>query len=289
MHAEYGPLLDALRGVRWPARRAVAAAAAGTHRSRQRGTAGEFAEYRLYRQGDDPRALDWKLLGRSDRAFVRLSDDRSVLPTWIVLDGSASMAFPDGGPTSKWRAACAVAVGLAMVAQASGDPVGVLALHEGGVWRLPPRTRRGTVREIARSLDALRAGGTPSLATAWRPLPVRARSVLITDCLSSDHEATLAHASVLTAGGAMVECVHVVAREELTLADGVYRAQDPEDASVWRVTGTDATAGYRAGFDTFRAQVRDRWRALGAGYTEVVTDVPPAHAVRAVVAGLSRP
>ena len=154
MHAEYGPLLDALRGVRWPARRAVAAAAAGTHRSRQRGTAGEFAEYRLYRQGDDPRALDWKLLGRSDRAFVRLSDDRSVLPTWIVLDGSASMAFPDGGPTSKWRAACAVAVGLAMVAQASGDPVGVLALHEGGVWRLPPRSRRGCC--ASRTADARR-------------------------------------------------------------------------------------------------------------------------------------
>ena len=69
-------MLDALRGVRWPARRPVAAGLPGAHRSRQRGTSGEFTEYRLYRQGDDPRRLDWKLLARSDRAFVRLTDDR---------------------------------------------------------------------------------------------------------------------------------------------------------------------------------------------------------------------
>lgn len=286
MSADYGPLLDALRGVRWPARRAVAAAPSGAHRSRQRGTAGEFTEYRLYRQGDDPRALDWKLLARSDRAFVRLSDDRALLPTWIVLDGSASMDFPEGAGMSKWRMACAVAVGLAAVAHASGDPVGVLALHADGVLRMPPRTRRGTVREIARSLDAVRAGGTSALATALMQIPVTARCVLVTDCLG-DHAATIKNASVLAAGGAMLECVHIVAREELTLPEGIFRAQDPEDAAVWRVTSPDVRSGYASRFDAFRAQVRDQWRALGAGYTEVSTDVAPARAVRAVVAGLA--
>lgn len=286
MRVDYGPLLDGLRGVRWPARRAVAAAPSGAHRSRQRGTAGEFTEYRLYRQGDDPRALDWKLLARSDRAFVRLSDDRALVPTWIVLDGSASMDFPAAGGMSKWRLACAVAVGLAAVAQASGDPVGVMALHADGVLRMPPRTRRGTVREIARALDTLRPGGASALAPALMQVPVTARCVLVTDGLG-DHDATLRNASVLAAGGAMLECVHIVAREELALPEGVLRAQDPEDATVSRVTGVDVRGGYATRFEAFRAQVRDRWCALGAGYTEVVTDVAPARAVRAVVAGLA--
>jgi uncharacterized protein (DUF58 family) len=287
MSTDYGPMLDALRGVRWPARRAVAAAPSGAHRSRQRGTAGEFTEYRLYRQGDDPRALDWKLLARSDRAFVRLSDDRAMLPTWFVLDGSASMDFPEQGGMSKWRMACAVAVGLAAVAHASGDPVGVLALHADGVLRMPPRTRRGTVREIARALDALRPGGSRALATALMQIPATARGVLVTDCLA-DHDATITNASVLAAGGAMLECVHIVARDELVLPEGVFRAQDPEAAAVWRVTSTDVRSGYATRFDAFRRQVRDRWRALGAGYTEVVTDEMPARAVRAVIAGLAR-
>src|SRR5581483_7426243 len=87
-------VLDAVRGVRWSARRPVAPSAPGSHRSRRHGIALEFTEYRPYRQGDDPRRLDWKLLARTDRAYVRLTDDHTVLPTTIVVDASASMAYP---------------------------------------------------------------------------------------------------------------------------------------------------------------------------------------------------
>jgi hypothetical protein len=100
--SSYGALLDAVRGVHWQARRAVANAASGSHQSRQRGTSAEFTEYRLYRQGDDPRRIDWRLLGRSDRAYIRLATDRAILPTTIVLDASASMAFPVA-TREKWR------------------------------------------------------------------------------------------------------------------------------------------------------------------------------------------
>jgi hypothetical protein len=48
-------------------------------------------------------------------------------------------------------------------------------------------------------------------------------------------------------------------------------------------------AEYRARFDEFRRDLASRWRATGAGYTEVRTDVPPARAVRAVVMGLALP
>ena len=81
----YGALLEAVRGVRWPARRPVAGGAPGEHLARTRGVATEFAEYRPYRQGDDPRRIDWKLLARSDRAFIRLAPDRSVMTTLIAV------------------------------------------------------------------------------------------------------------------------------------------------------------------------------------------------------------
>ena len=55
---EYGPILDAVRGLTWPARRRVSGTHTGTHLSRLRGRAPELSEYRLYRQGDDPRQLD---------------------------------------------------------------------------------------------------------------------------------------------------------------------------------------------------------------------------------------
>src|SRR3569832_1391218 len=100
----YGALLDAVRGVHWPARRAVVSAVAGTHQSKLRGTSAEFTEYRLYRQGDAPRRIDWRLLGLSDRAYIRLATDRAILPTTLLLDASASMAFPVAS-REKWRRA----------------------------------------------------------------------------------------------------------------------------------------------------------------------------------------
>lgn len=290
----YGPLLDALRAVRWPARRAVGAGPVGTHRSTQRGTAGEFTEYRLYRQGDDPRALDWKLLARSDRAFVRLSDDRALLKTWFVVDASASMAFPDeradGGESvvSKWRMARRVTVGLAAVAHASSDPVGLLIAHADGSTRVPPRTRRGTVQEFARVLDATACGGSGVLAPLLAQLPTASRLVVVTDCLG-DLDALLKVAAAQSVAGALIECVHVVAREELDPPAGAHMARDPEQDSIARILPTKGRAVYLEAFSAFRRDVAQRWRAIGAGYTEVVTSVDAARAVRAVVMGIGVP
>src|SRR5260221_12554160 len=97
----YGALLDALRGVRWPAARRVAGATLGAHPSHLRGNSSEFSEFRPYRQGDDPRRVDWRLLAPSDRAVGRLTADRPPFPTTGSGDGSASMAVPHPGP-DRW-------------------------------------------------------------------------------------------------------------------------------------------------------------------------------------------
>jgi uncharacterized protein (DUF58 family) len=285
----YGPMLDALRGVRWPARRAVGAALPGAHRSRQRGTAGEFTEYRLYRQGDDPKQLDWKLLARSDRAFVRLTDDRALLPTWVVVDGSASMAFPDArhvtpGVPDKWSAACALAIGLAAVAHASADPVGVMCTSANGPRRLSPRSRRGTISDVIRTLSDASAGGSGALAPLIAPLSPNSRIVLITDLLG-DSEDLLTTAAHLAAAGAMLECVHVVAAEEIAPSSGAHLARDPEAPELERVLDRRAFAEYLTSFGEFRASMARRWRAMGAGYTEARTDSPLPRLVRQVIGG----
>src|SRR6478735_9542423 len=122
---DYAALLDAVRGIRWPARTAVRGGIPGSHTSRLRGISAEFTEYRPYRQGDDPRRIDWKLFARSDRAYIRLSNDRAILPTMIVLDASASMAFPLAS-NAKWTLAAQLGVALGAVARNSGDPVGLV-------------------------------------------------------------------------------------------------------------------------------------------------------------------
>lgn len=288
----YGPLLDALRGVRWPARRAVGAALPGVHRSRQRGTSGEFTEYRLYRQGDDPRQLDWKLLARSDRAFVRLTDDRALLTTWFVVDASESMAFPvpltpNDEPLTKWRVACTMAVGLAAVAHASSDPVGVVTAGRDGPFRLTARARRGTVGEVARALDRIAVGGDEALAPLLQTIPPMARVVIISDLLG-DADALIRACAQRTAAGGIVECLHVIAREELELPPGTHLARDPDAEGVLRPMDRNAATGYRSRFDAFRSEMAQRWRAGGAGYVEVRTDASMARLVRHVASGGGR-
>ena len=282
-----GAMLDALRGVRWPARRPVAAGLPGAHRSRQRGTSGEFTEYRLYRQGDDPRRLDWKLLARSDRAFVRLTDDRALVPTWIVADASASLAFPleetNGRPT-KWDLLRGVAIGLAAVAHAGADPVGLLVASGSGA-RLTPRARRGTVREISRALYETRCVGASTIAPLLAPLSPGCRIVVLSDLLG-DFDETLMTVSHLIAAGAQVDCVHIVAVEELELPEGAWLAVDPDaEEFAPRAVHRGARVEYRRAFDAFRAEAARRWRATGAGYLEARTDATPARLVRHIVSG----
>lgn len=284
MRASYGALLDALRSVRWPSRRAVGPAAPGTHRSRQRGTAGEFTEYRLYRQGDDPRALDWKLLARSDRAFVRVTDDRAILPTWFVVDASASMAFPTADAIDgKWTVARALTIGMAAVAHGSGDPVGLLVASGDGARQLSARTRRGTVAVMATMLDESPCAGAAALAPLIARIPLRSRLVILSDALG-DEDAQRQVAATAIAAGTRVIYVHLVAQAELDPEGTLFEARDPEVDAVRQIYRAVDRAAYQKNFSTFRAQVAERWRRIGATYAEVCTTEDLAHAVRRLIA-----
>ena len=282
--ARLGALLDAVRGVRWPARRPVRAALPGTHASRMRGVSPEFTEYRPYRQGDDPRRLDWRLLARSDRAYIRLADDRAVLPTLLVVDASASMAFP-AGTLGKWRCAAELAVALAAVAHASGDPVGLTVPRDGAPrpLRLEPRSRRGVVSEIAQGLGALRPAGAPALAAALAEPGAGARVVVISDFLGDEEPLWRAARERIAAGGE-VHALHVVAAEELSPPSRAVLAVDPERAEVRRPLTAESRDAYLAAFAGWRDDLARRWRAAGASYTLARTDEPVEQVVRRVAA-----
>ena len=276
----YGPLLDALRGVSWPARRVVRGSAMGTHRSRLRGVSPEFTEYRPYRQGDDPRTLDWKLLARTDRAYRRITADRATLGTIVLVDASLSMRFP-AGARSKWEHACRLAVGLIAVAHAAGDPAGLVVPTPDATRNLAPRTRRGVVAEAARLLSEVVPEGSAPLAPSLAHFRHATRVAIVSDFLG-DAEALVRAAHERIVGGAEVEAVHIIAREELEPTLASVLATDPEDPDLRRPLVEATRAGYLAEFAAWRLSLAREWRDAGAGYTEVATDEPAEHAVRRV-------
>ena len=250
------------------------------HQARSRGVAPEFAEYRPYRQGDDPRRIDWKLLGRSDKAFIRLAPDHAVLGTTFIVDASASMDFPIG-PAGKWSLAKRLTVALAAVAHASADPVGLVIATGGGAQRLEARARAGVVAEIARTLDAVAPSGSASLA----PLVAgtKPRCVVLTDCLG-DLEATRAALARHHARGGESHLLHLVARRELDPGAIVILAVDPEDPRCERPLVDETRDAYRAAFAAWRAEVARAARADGIHYHELTDDGVTETLVRRIVA-----
>jgi uncharacterized protein (DUF58 family) len=285
-----GPLLDAVRGVRWPSRRRVAPGANGAHRSKRLGGAVEFTEYRPYRPGDDPRRIDWKLLARSDRAYIRLTDDHAVLPTTIVVDASASMAYPVD-TLGKWRVARGVAVGLAAVAHGASDPVGVAVTSgEDVVTSVASTTRRGVVATIARVLAGVTPGSGrvapgsareagPSVASGGG---MRGRVVFVSDFLQGE-AGVIDRVRTVVGSGGEAYAVHVVADEELEPPGRALLVSDPEDPSVRRPLIGETRRVYVDAFAAWRSALRAALTGAGASYAMVVASEPAERAVRRIV------
>jgi len=281
---EYAALFDAVRGIRWPARSAVRGGIPGAHTSRLRGISAEFTEYRPYRQGDDLRRIDWKLFARSDRAYIRLSNDRAILPTMIVLDASASMAFPVA-TSAKWALAAQIGVALGAVARNSGDPVGLVIAQDEDPLLLAPRMRRSVTHEIIRAVSAARPGGSAPLAPS---VSIAAQSggrlVIVTDFLGDATE-LLTVASRLVAAGREVHAVHVIAREEIDPPHDAAMVSDPEAPDVRRALTGDTRESYIAAYAEWRDRLAHDFTEAGVAYaTAVVGDETPDHLIRRITA-----
>src|SRR6185369_7870230 len=85
--------LMSIRSLELRARAVVEGFWAGLHRSPYHGFSVEFTEYRQYTPGDDPRYLDWRVLARSDRYFLKRFEDETNLRCHIIADQSRSMTY----------------------------------------------------------------------------------------------------------------------------------------------------------------------------------------------------
>ena len=72
--------LQKLTGLTLQSRYVVEGNLSGRHRSPLRGASTEFADHRAYFPGDDPKRLDWKVLGRTDRYFIRRAFEQTARP-----------------------------------------------------------------------------------------------------------------------------------------------------------------------------------------------------------------
>lgn len=76
------------------ARQVVEGFIIGLHKSPYHGFSVEFAEHRLYNQGDTIRNVDWKVYGRTGKMYTKKYEEETNLRCQLVIDVSSSMRFP---------------------------------------------------------------------------------------------------------------------------------------------------------------------------------------------------
>ena len=191
----------AIRNLELRARTVVEGFWHGIHRSPYHGFSVEFTEYRPYSQGDDLRYLDWRLVARTDRYFIKKFEDETNLRCSLLVDGSRSMAFGSRGYT-KADYARTLAATLAYFLSHQGDATGLLTFDEQVREYLPARNRPGHLRHLMLALEKPTSGSSTDVATPLRRIAelIRKRSliVLISD-LHAPVEAFSDALSLLTA------------------------------------------------------------------------------------------
>ena len=283
--------LAATRGLTLAARELVAGVLPGLHASRRTGTAREFAQYRAYQPGDEPRRIDWKLYARSDRYFVRESETETAVNVRLVLDATASMLHADAAhPTrTKFDLARTLAGALALLAAAQGDQVGLHAVGGGGIVSVPPGQHRQPTERILRTLETLRAAGSwptgargaleSALAAGAAPREI---VVVLTDGHEQDDEIRAALAPSRARGHELILCQLVGRDEEAFPFQGLVRFEDRETGAVLE---TDADAARAAWVEGYRQRLRAWEQEWGrAGRFEAwrfLLDEPPGNALRA--------
>src|SRR6056297_2593798 len=77
------------------ARQVVEGFVSGLHKSPFHGFSAEFAEHKVYNNGESTRHIDWKLFAKTDKLYTKRYEEETNLRCHLILDNSASMHFPE--------------------------------------------------------------------------------------------------------------------------------------------------------------------------------------------------
>lgn len=250
----------------------------GRHRSPHRGVSVEFVERRPYVQGDDLRHLDWKAWARTDRLAIKRYQVETNLECTLVVDASASMAYPPDREPSKYAYACQVAAAVAQLVLSVRDGA-ALALFDHALDRvLPASTSPGHLVPILRNLAEREPKNETDLGAALGRLTERiARPglVVVISDLFGDVAQLATGLGHLRARNHDVIVMHVMHADELNFPyDRLTRFEGMEDDSRLLVDAPSLREGYLEAMNRWRGEVRRACSVRDVDYVLIDTSVP---------------
>jgi uncharacterized protein (DUF58 family) len=269
--------LMSIRNLELRARTVVEGFWHGIHRSPYHGFSVEFTEYRPYAPGDDLRYLDWRLVARTDRYYIKKFEDETNLRCQLLVDQSKSMSFGSGSFT-KLDYARTLAATLGYFLSHQGDATGLLTFDEQIREFLPARNRPGHLRQLMLALDKPASGTSTDLAAPLRRIAelTRKRSlVILFSDLLAPAETLEAPLAMLTASRHEVLIFQILDPAELTFNfDDASRFLDLETGRDLFLDPALARADYQQRLGEHRERVKAICQRLGISHVELSTAQP---------------
>jgi uncharacterized protein (DUF58 family) len=199
------------------ARQIVEGYMAGAHKSPLRGMAIEFAQHREYAPGDDLRHLDYKVLGRTDRYYIKQYEQETNFVAHLLVDGSESMQY-GSGKTTKFEYARQMAATLAYLILLQRDAVAVSIFDTAARQRRPRTDNMGRMQDILMTLSAFEPMEQTDIAGMLHDLAAELKRkgivILISDLFDSE-ERVIEGIQHLLFGGHEVLVFHVMDHAEI--------------------------------------------------------------------------
>lgn len=269
--------LMAVRNLEFRARIVVEGFWNGLHRSPYHGFSVEFTEFRPYSPGDDLRYLDWRVLARSDRYYIKKFEDETNLRCHLVVDHSKSMGYGSLA-YAKSEYANTLAATIAYFLFKQGDAVGLLTFDEQLRDILPARNRAGHLRQLMLALEAPVAGGATDLklplTRVMQMVRKRGVVVLISDLLAPLDDLQRALAEVSAFGHEAI-VFHVLdpAEAQFEFADAAV-FEDVESGRKLYVDPATVRKSYLGKLREHCVAAQSACEKRGIGYVQLTTDRP---------------
>jgi len=270
--------LARVRNLKLVARTVVEGFISGLHKSPFKGFSTEFAEHREYVPGDNLRHLDWKVLGRTDRYYVKEYEEETNLAAHILLDVSGSMDYGSDDAVTKFQYGCYLAAVLAYLLIRQRDSAGLVLFDDKIRLRMPARSTPLHLNEMLKQLERCQPGKPTRVAKIFHDLAEtfkrRCLLIVISD-LYDEPESVLRALHHFRHKKHEVIVFHVLDKSELELdLDDVYNLVDNETGEKLQVDPNVVREDYRRRIQEFIDTYRKACRQSGVDYITTDTQVP---------------
>lgn len=127
----------------------------GLHASPYKGFSVEFAEHRKYSPGDNPRHLDWRVLGRTDRLYIKQYEEETNLRVQVLLDTSGSMGYRYAQGITKLEYGSYLTAVLSYLMMKQQDAVGLTTFDMKLQLDMPARSSPRHFDEMMKQLERI--------------------------------------------------------------------------------------------------------------------------------------